>query len=97
MALAAHANAAEFQNPLTSQTFGELINNISQAILKAALVLAPVFLIITGFRFITAAATGNEAGITTAKKHFYWTLIGTAIVVGASVIATAIINFVKGL
>lgn len=97
IALSAGTQAAEFKNPITSETFEALIVKLSEGILKLVFILAPIFIIISGFRFLTASLTGNQAGLTMAKKLFFWTLIGTAIIVGASVIATAIVNFAKGL
>jgi len=97
IASALGAGAIEFINPITSGTLEALIDTLASGILKLVMVLAPVFIVITGFRFLVAASTGNQAGLATAKKLFFWTLIGTAIIVGASVIAKAIINFAKGL
>lgn len=97
MSLVGGVFAATFENPIKAQNLEELVETLSQAILKLAFVLAPIFILITGFRFVTAAATGNIAKISEAKKLFLWTLVGTAIIVGASVIATAIINFAKNL
>lgn len=97
IALSVGTQAVVFDNPITSRTFEELIVKLSEGLLKLVFILAPVFIIISGFRFLVAASTGNQAGLTMAKKLFMWTLIGTAIIVGASVIATAIVNFAKGL
>lgn len=97
IALSAGTQAVEFKNPITSGTLEALIVKLSEGILKLVFILAPIFIIISGFRFLIASSTGNQAGLTMAKKLFMWTLIGTAILVGASVIATAIINFAKGL
>ncbi len=97
IALAADTVALEIKNPITSPTLQDLIVKLSEGLLKLVFILAPVFIIISGFRFLIAASTGNQAGLTMAKKLFMWTLIGTAIIVGASVIATVIVNFAKGL
>jgi len=97
IALAADTVALEIKNPITSETFNALIAKLLEGIWILVFVLAPIFIIISGFRFLVAASTGNQAGLTMAKKLFMWTLIGTAILVGANVIATAIINFAKGL
>ena len=97
IALSAGVGAVTFDNPIKSKTLEELIVKLSEGLLKIVFVLAPVFIIISGFRFLIASSTGNQAGLTMEKKLFMWTLIGTAIIVGASVIATAIVNFAKGL
>lgn len=97
IALSATTQAVEFKNPITSETFEALIVKLSEGLLKLVFILAPIFIIISGFRFLIASSTGNQAGLTMAKKLFFWTLIGTAIIVGASVIATVIVNFAKRL
>lgn len=97
IALSAGVQAVVFDNPITSKTLEELIEKLSEGLVKLVFILAPVFIIVSGFRFLVAASTGNQAGLTMAKKLFMWTLIGTAILVGASVIATVIVNFAKGL
>lgn len=86
-----------FCNPICSKSLEELIGAISAGVLKVALVLAPLAVLIAGFRFLIAASRGDQAGLSKARQLFMWTLIGTAILVGASVIATAVINFAKGL
>ena len=95
--LSATTQAIEFKNPITSPTLQDLIVKLSEGLLKLVFILAPIFIIISGFRFLIASSTGNQAGLTMAKKMFMWTLIGTAIIVGASVIATAIVDFAKRL
>ena len=97
IALSADTVALEIKNPITSPTLQDLIVKLSEGLLKIVFILAPVFIIISGFRFLIASSTGNQAGLTMAKKLFMWTLAGTAIIVGASVIATVIVNFAKGL
>ena len=70
--------AVEIKNPLEYDTFGELIEAIIDFIYKIALVLAPLFIVIAGFYFVTAA--GNPAQIETAKKIILYTLIGFLII-----------------
>ena len=70
--------AIEFKNPLIYNTFGELINAIINFIFNVALILAPLFIIIGGFYFVTAA--GDPAKIETGKKIILYTLIGLLII-----------------
>jgi hypothetical protein len=81
----------ELVNPLKADSFGQLIKNILDIITNIALPIAALFIIWAGFLFVTAR--GSETQITKARTTFLWTIIGTAIVVGAKVIATAIIEF----
>ena len=65
-------------NPLDTDTFEELINNIINFIFIFALAFAPLMFIVAGFYFITAA--GDPEKIKTAKTIIWYTLIGLVIV-----------------
>ena len=62
-----------------------------------AIPFAVLAIIIAGFRFIVGGMKGNAGEIQKAKTLFFWTIIGTAIVVGAYVIAQVAVNFAKTL
>lgn len=51
------------------------------------------FIIYSGYKFVTAR--GNPEKIEEAKKTFYATVIGGAILLGADVIANVVVNTVK--
>jgi hypothetical protein len=51
------------------------------------------FIIYSGYKFVTAR--GNQAEVTKAKDIFFATVIGGAILLGADVIATVVVNTVK--
>lgn len=87
--------SGQFQNPLTSQSFEALVQSLANWVAAIALPIAAIFIIYSGFLFVTAG--GNQTKVDAAKTTFYWTIIGTAIVVGAWTLATAIVNFAKGL
>lgn len=87
--------SGQFQNPLTSQSFEALVQSLAQWVVAIALPIVAIFIIYSGFLFVTAG--GNQSKIDAAKTTFYWTIIGAAIVVGAWALATAIVNFAKGL
>lgn len=87
--------SGQFQNPLTSQSFEALVQSLARWVAAIALPIAAIFIIYSGFLFVTAG--GNQSKIDAAKTTFYWTMIGAAIVVGAWALATAIVNFAKGL
>lgn len=89
--------AVTIENPINANSFPELISSLADALQTIALVLAPVALVIAGFKFITSATAGNQAGLTEARKMFLWILVGTAIVVAASVLAQAMVNFAQEL
>lgn len=75
-------------NPLNSESFAELIESIAKLAAKIGIPIAAIFIIYSGLLFVTAR--GNEKQLETAKASFTWAIIGTAILLGAWVIASAI-------
>lgn len=80
--------AIEIKNPLEYGTFEELIYAIINFIFTIALVLAPLFIIIGGFYFVTA--TDEPARIETGKRIILYTLIGLLVILLAKGIITLI-------
>lgn len=89
------ALADRIESPILGQNFGEVVQNIADQARAAALIIAPIFVVIAGLQFLFAGE--SEQKISQAKKTLWWTLIGTAIVVGASLLTEAVINTVIGL
>lgn len=81
--------SVQLNNPLTGI---HSIPDLVIALLKIAISLgtwvAVFFIIYSGFLFIEAR--GNTTKLETAKKTFLWTIVGTAILLGAYVIANAV-------
>jgi hypothetical protein len=86
---------ADLKNPLKSDTFAELVGNIAEIVAYVGLPVAVIAIIYAGFLFVTAR--GNEEQIKTAKKAFFWSIIGTALILGALAIAKAIEQFITTL
>lgn len=86
-----------FPNPIKATSFPELIDSLTTAVIQIAIPFAIVVIMIAGFRFLLASSRGDQAGIGKARQLFWWTLIGTAIVVGASALAKAVIQFAQTL
>ena len=86
-----------YPNPILAEDFPTLIQSIATAVIQIGAPLAVLALIFAGFKFITGSLGGDQKAISEAKKIFWWTLIGTAILVGAWAIATAVVNFAKTL
>lgn len=82
-----------YPNPITATSFSCLIKTISDAVIQIGVPLAIVAIIFVGLRFVIAAASGDQAGVTKARGMLWYVLIGTAIIVGSWVIAQAVINF----
>ncbi len=82
-------------NPISSNTFAQLVQNIALLMVKIGTPIAAIFLIYSGFLFVSAR--GNDKKLENAKRTFWYTIIGTAIIVGAYAIATAVVNFAQQL
>lgn len=94
---AARVSAVTINNPLNVSSFPELIQALTNGLLPLASLLAGVALMFAGFRFITAAASGDAKKLQEAKSMFWWVVVGTAVIVGASALAEAVVNFARGL
>lgn len=87
--------AEEIPNPIEAGTFAKLIEDITQIILDVGLPLAAIMIIYSGFLFVTAG--GSDEKLKKAKQNFYWAIIGAAVIIGARVIASAVVNFAQSL
>jgi len=85
---------AKIENPLdnTSSFYG-LILKIADIVFLIGVPIAVIFIIYSGLLFVTAR--GNEEKLKTAKRTFWWAILGTAILLGAKVLALAIEATVK--
>ncbi|TSC69273.1 MAG: hypothetical protein G01um101466_115 [Parcubacteria group bacterium Gr01-1014_66] len=93
------ANGSEgiFENPIGSNSFEALLQAVLKNLVRFASLIAIMAIIIVGFRWVIAAASGNPTKIESTKKMFWWVLIGTVLIVGATAITDAVINFAKNL
>lgn len=82
-------------NPLTAGSFSALITSLANIAFAIGFPIAIMFILWSGFLFVSAR--GNEEQIKTAKKTFTWAIIGTAILLGAKVIAVGIQNTILSL
>ena len=80
-------------NPLEKDSFIELINSLASLAMKIGIPVAGIFIIYSGLLFVTAR--GNEEQIKKARQNFFWTMGGTAILLGAKVIVSAISETIK--
>ncbi|KKU75486.1 MAG: hypothetical protein A3G60_01010 [Candidatus Ryanbacteria bacterium RIFCSPLOWO2_12_FULL_47_9c] len=74
-----------------SKEFRDLLVKLANFISKFGLSLVAFFLVLSGFKFISAQ--GNVQKLESAKKMFYWTVVGAILVVGAGAIAKIVIEF----
>ncbi len=71
-------------------TLPKVLNLLLDIVMEVGAIIAVLFIVWSGFLFIKAQ--GNPEGIKKAKSTFFTTIIGAAIVLGASVIAKIILN-----
>ena len=92
----AHAQTG-LENPLNS-SLSSIPAFLAAALKALALIALPIvtlFLVLSGFLFISAQ--GNEQKLETAKKNFFFVIIGTLLILGAWIIATLIAGTVSQL
>lgn len=82
------AAAQVLDNPARAATLQDFIHEILTIIVKIGIPVATVFIIWSGFLFLTAQ--GDEKQLTTAKHAFVWSCVGAGVLLGAWVLATAI-------
>ncbi len=88
-----NSNANSFPNPFagddkTKSVVGFVTFILEKIVLPVALVVVIFAVIYSGYLFVTAQ--GNEEKLTEAKKTFFTVIIGSLIILGSVVIATAI-------
>lgn len=94
MTLTAEAQEG-IKNPLNSN-FSSVPAFIAGALKALALIALPIitlFLVISGFLFVTAQ--GNQQKLETAKKNFFYVIIGALLILGAWILATLIAGTVN--
>lgn len=97
LALPFIAEAQFPNNPLRSTNFQALVRNAASIIRVVTVPFAAVAIIVVGFRFVTAVASGNAEEITKTKKILLWVIVGSAIIVGSTYISDVIVNFASQL
>jgi hypothetical protein len=83
------------KNPLKVDTISGAIALFMNAVLRIALPFIIVFFIWSGVSFVLAR--GNPEKIKTAKNMFWYTIIGTLLILGAWAITNAIIGTVNSI
>lgn len=85
----------ELKNPINADSFSDVVKGFAELMVKIGIPLATVFLVWSGFLFVSAR--GNDEQLKKAKSTFFWTVVGTALLVGAYAIASAIVDFAQKL
>ncbi|MBI5004834.1 MAG: hypothetical protein HZC04_01450 [Candidatus Lloydbacteria bacterium] len=82
-------------NPIAASTFQELIQKMLKVVIDIGVPVATLFIIYSGFLFVKAQ--GNPEKLKEAKETFFWTIVGTAVLLGAWVLAQAIAGTINQL
>lgn len=82
-------------NPLNTCTIEAFVASLLQIVLTIAMPIIGFFLVLAGFRFISAR--GNQAKLTAAKQNFLYVIIGAALILGAWVLANLLLATVSQL
>ncbi len=88
--LALFAAIDTYENPLGCglDTIPEFIYAVLMIVVKVGIPIATIFIIWAGYLFLTAQ--GDETKLKKAKHAFVWACVGTAVLLGAWLLATAI-------
>jgi len=95
MTLTAEAQQGPLKNPLNFNSIPEFLAGALKALAMIALPIITLFLVISGFLFVTAQ--GNEQKLSKAKLNFLYVVIGALLILGAWIIATLIAGTVNQL
>jgi hypothetical protein len=74
--------------PYGPSSFEAVIQAVLDAIVQIGTLAIAIMIVWSGFLFVTSA--GDTTKLTTARKAFFWALIGGAIILGAKAIELAI-------
>ena len=93
----AFAEERGLDNPLRSEfsSIPAFIAGALKVLVMIALPIITLFLVISGFLFITAQ--GNQQKLETAKKNFLYVVIGALLILGAWILATLIAGTISQL
>jgi TRAP-type C4-dicarboxylate transport system permease small subunit len=80
-------------NPLNYNSVTELIPKLLDIVAQIGLVVCTFFIIFAGFKYVTAA--GNSSEIEKAHGILLWAVVGTAVLLGAKVLASILANTVN--
>ena len=94
-ALAQTGDAVHLENPLAAGSFTALIQIIVSLAARVGVPLAGIFIVLAGFQFVSAQ--GNEEKLKRAKATLTYALIGAGVLIGAWVIANAVIELSRAL
>lgn len=84
-----------FQNPLKVNSIEGLVSLLMNLVTRVGAIAAVFFFIYGGFLYVSAG--GDEEKVAKAHSTLKWTAVGTAVLLGASALATLIKNTANSL
>lgn len=78
----------KLDNPIGSNTLPDFIVKVIHVVKLISIPIITFFIIYSGFLFVTAR--GDKTKLEAGKKSLYGAVIGTAIILGATILANAI-------
>ncbi len=88
-------NSGKLCNPLNYDSIQQLWPKLLDIVAQIGLVICTLFIIYAGFKYVTAA--GNTSDIEKAHNILKWAVVGTAVLLGAKVLASILSNTVNQL
>ncbi len=82
------------QNPVSANSIPEFLKSIITAATEIGAIVGALSIMYGGYLYATAQ--GDEEKLKKAKTTVTWALVGTAVLIGAQVIITAVVNTVGG-
>lgn len=92
---AAGGSTTGIDNPLNASSIQGLIDLIIKAMIEIGTPIAILFLIWSGFLYVEAR--GNPTKVAKAHQALLWTLVGIAVLLGASILAKIIAGTINQL
>ncbi|PIR96863.1 MAG: hypothetical protein COT91_04340 [Candidatus Doudnabacteria bacterium CG10_big_fil_rev_8_21_14_0_10_41_10] len=75
------------------KTIGCVVSAVIKALLALAFISALLFMVISGFRYVTSA--GNDEAVTSAKQNLIWAVVGLVVILLAWVILSVIVKSIE--
>lgn len=92
LTMAGSVTAVTITNPLSVNSFVELLTRIAQKVGELIAILGTIMIIISGILFLISA--GSPERITKAKTALMYAIIGIAVGLAATAISTTILNII---
>lgn len=89
------SSLATLPNPLKVKSISELFYDVVDFALSLSYVVIAFFFLLSGFKFVTAQ--GSDDKTTDAKRMFFNTVIGAAVIIGANTIVAVVKSIVTSL